>query len=95
MTAVSASSGEILWRERAFARAHLVDAGERILLLDENGTLAVVELSPAGIEVLARWKLPVDELMWTPPSVDGNRVYVRTRTQLLALDLPPPAPVSR
>lgn len=90
LTAVSASSGEILWRERAFGRAHLIDAGERILLLDENGTLAVVELGPAGIEVRARWKLPQDELMWTAPSVAGNRVYVRTRTQLLALELPSP-----
>ena len=90
LTAVDASSGEILWRDRAFARAHLVEIGDRALVLDESGTLAAVVLSRTGLRIDARYRLMLDEPLWTPPSVAGGRVYVRTRLQLLALELPTP-----
>jgi outer membrane protein assembly factor BamB len=92
LTAVAAANGRILWRDRAFSRAHLVEIGERTLLLDESGTLALLTLSGDGVRVEARARLPLEEQVWTPPSVAGGRVYVRTRRRLLALELPAPAP---
>ena len=90
LTAVAASSGEILWRDRAFARAHLIEIGDRALLLDESGTLAMVAFSPTGLRIDARCRLPLDEPIWTPPSVADGRVYVRTRNQIMAIELPSP-----
>ena len=48
--------------------------------------LALVTLSRDGLEVHSQKKI-VDELVRTPPTVVGSRVYIRTRTQLVALDL--------
>ena len=86
LTAIDLATGDVLWRSREFARANLVRVGDRALLLDEDGELALVGLSAEGVEVLSRTQL-VDERAWTPPTVVGNRVYVRTRTQVMALEL--------
>lgn len=88
MTAISLDSGRVLWRDRAFQRANLVQVGERVLVLDEDGVLGLVSLSPEGMTVHAKSEL-LSELAWTPPTVVGNQVYVRTRTQILALELTP------
>lgn len=87
MTAISLATGEVLWRDRSFQRANLVQVGRRSLLLDEDGALGLVTLTPEGLEVHAKTEL-LDELAWTPPTVVRNRVYVRTRARILALELP-------
>ena len=88
LTAIDLENGEVLWRSREFARANLVRVGQRALLLDEDGELALVGLSRQGLEVFARTQV-LDELAWTPPTVVGRTVFLRTRTQVLALQLPP------
>jgi outer membrane protein assembly factor BamB len=89
LSAIDLHNGEVLWRSREFARANLVRMGERALLLDEDGEVALVGLSREGLEVFARAQV-LDEQAWTPPTVVGRRVFLRTRTQILALQLPSP-----
>ena len=86
LAAVEIATGEVVWRDRSFGRANLVEAGARTLLFDEHGVLALVTLSRDGLEVHSQKKI-VDELVRTPPTVVGSRVFIRTRTQLVALDL--------
>ncbi|HUG54607.1 MAG TPA: PQQ-binding-like beta-propeller repeat protein [Vicinamibacteria bacterium] len=87
LTAVEVGTGRIAWRDRSFARSNLVKLGERVLLLDEDGVLGVVTLAPQGLTVHSRHRL-VDDLAWTPPSVVGERLYLRTARELLAVELP-------
>lgn len=57
-----------------------------LVILDEDGRLAVVTLAPAGLTVLQEAQL-TSKLSWTAPTVIGRRLYVRDRKVLVALDL--------
>jgi len=77
----------VTWRDRAFAKAKLVECGQgRLLVLDEDGSLGLVRVSPRGLEVEARAEV-FSSRSWTAPTVVGNRVYLRNRKTMLALDL--------
>ncbi len=88
LVAVEISSGELAFRQRGFAKANLLVAGERLIILDEDGNLAVGTPSPEGIEIHARAKV-LDRLAWTVPTLLGTRLYVRDRHQMKAFELGP------
>jgi len=86
MTAVSVKTGAIAWQQRGFARAQLIHADGKLVLLDEDGTLALATASPERFDVLARTTL-LKSLAWTPPTLVGTRLYLRDRASIVALDL--------
>jgi outer membrane protein assembly factor BamB len=86
MACVDFRTGDIRWRKRIFRRANLLNAGERTILLDERGKLAVVELSPEGMTILAQAKIS-DDRTWTVPTLVGTTLYVRDQTTIRAYEL--------
>jgi len=88
LTAVDLPTGELLWRERGFGRASLVHTGseDRVIVLDEDGNLALTRMSPAGMEVLTRAQV-LATTSWSAPTVVGTTLYVRDRAVIQALDL--------
>jgi outer membrane protein assembly factor BamB len=86
MTCVNMRSGQVAWQERGFARGQLVKTGEKLILLDEEGTLALVEATPAGLKVLAKESI-LQSPSRTPPTLSGSKLYLRDRKSLMALDL--------
>jgi outer membrane protein assembly factor BamB len=87
MTCVNIRSGEIAWQQRGFAKAQLVAAAAgKMILLDEDGTLALVEATPKELRVLAKTSL-LQKTAWTPPTLVGTKLYLRDRKDLMALDL--------
>jgi outer membrane protein assembly factor BamB len=87
LAAIDVETGSVAWRDRSFGRLNMVRLGDRALVLDEKGTLGLVSLSPQGLTVHSRIQLR-DEIAWTAPTVSGQRAYVRTKRELIALDLP-------
>jgi outer membrane protein assembly factor BamB len=104
MTAVHVKTGRTAWQRRAFAKAQLVYADGKLIVLDEDGTLSLTIATPQSLEILSQATL-LRKTAWTPPTLVGTRLYVRDRTTLLALDLgaqpvatrgnPPPPPSPR
>jgi outer membrane protein assembly factor BamB len=86
LTCVNIRSGQVAWQERGFAKGQLVKTGEKLILLDEDGTLALIEEAPAGVKVLAKVPL-LQRVSWTPPTLSGSKLYLRDRRVLMALDL--------
>jgi len=86
MTCVNLRSGEIAWQQRGFAKAQLLGADDKLILLDEDGTLALVEATPKEFRVLAQMPL-LQHLSWTAPTLSGSNLYLRDRQVLVALDL--------
>jgi hypothetical protein len=76
----------VVWRDRAFAKAKLVRADGLLIVLDEDGSLGMVTVSPKGLEVLARAEV-FSSRSWTAPTLVGTRLYLRDREQVMALDL--------
>mgnify|MGYP002402713587 CR=1 FL=1 len=87
MTAVNMRTGEIAWRERGFAEAALLCVGRHLLILDENGILALATATPKSLTVHSRTKV-LDEPAWTIPTLIGNTVFLRDRKVAKALILP-------
>ena len=86
LTAMNVKTGAIHWQDRAFARAQLLYADGKLILLDEDGTLGLAQVSPQGVKVLGRASI-LENRAWTPPSLVGRTLYVRDRKTIAAFDL--------
>jgi outer membrane protein assembly factor BamB len=86
MSAVEIASGRIAWQTRDFAKAQLLYADGKLIVLDEEGTLGLARATPERFQVLARVPLQ-KRLSWTPPTLVGTRLYVRDRATISALEL--------
>jgi hypothetical protein len=79
----SAATGRIVWQDRTFSEASLVRAGDQIVLLDDDGELAIVALSPQGLTVQAR-NCVFSGNTRIVPNLDGHRLYLRDRKEIMA-----------
>jgi len=86
MTCVKLRTGEIAWQERGFAKAQLLAADREWILVDEDGTLALVEPTPAEFRVQTRTAM-LEHISWTAPTLSGTTLYLRDRHSVMALDL--------
>jgi outer membrane protein assembly factor BamB len=86
VTAIHARTGEVALQDRRFAKASFVRADGKVILLDEDGTLALVTLSPDTLTVLAQAEV-ASGVSWTVPTLVGRTVYLRDRLNIMALDL--------
>jgi outer membrane protein assembly factor BamB len=86
ISAIDLKSGQVAWQDRSFARAQLLYADGKVIVLDEDGVLGLATVSPQGLKVLARASV-LQHLAWTPPTLIGTTLYVRDRRTLSAFDL--------
>jgi outer membrane protein assembly factor BamB len=84
--ALDVRTGEVAWQERGFSRANLVHADGKLVILDEDGQLALVEVSPAGLKRLTSTKI-FTTTAWTVPTLVGTTLYARDRERMVALSL--------
>ena len=91
VAALDAETGEEAWRERTFARAQMLNAGGLLVILDEDGELAVASVTLDGMQVHARATVLTSNA-WTAPTLVGSTLYARDRHRIVALDLGDPAP---
>lgn len=86
-TGIDLESGEVTYRTREVARAFVLLADGKLILLDEDGTLALAV--PQGSELEFRGKAEVlASKSWTPPTLVGNTLLVRDQEEMVALRLP-------
>lgn len=85
-TALNIKTGKIAWRDRSVARASVISAEGRFIILDEDGNLILATPTPEGLKVHSRMEL-LKSNAWTVPTLAGTRLYVRDRKSIMALDL--------
>lgn len=93
VAALDAETGEEAWRERTFARAQMLNAGGLLVILDEDGELAVASVTLDGMQVHARATVLTSNA-WTAPTLVGSTLYARDRQRIVALDLGDPNAVA-
>jgi outer membrane protein assembly factor BamB len=86
MNAVELKTGKVMWQERGFAKAQLLYADGKIILADQDGTLALCKVSPQKFEVLSKAQV-LESIAWTPPTLVGAHLYIRDRKTIQAFDL--------
>ncbi len=83
LTATDIKTGKLLWRDRTFPKASLVAVGKQLLILDEEGVLALATPTETGLTGHGKIRV-LENNSWTPPTVVLTRVYVRDRRNLAA-----------
>jgi outer membrane protein assembly factor BamB len=86
LSAIEMKTGKIAWRDRTFAKAHLLWADGKVILIDENGMLALCRVSPQKLEVLSKAPM-LENISWSAPALVGTKLYLRDRKNLMALEL--------
>jgi hypothetical protein len=86
MTAVEIKTGNIVWQDRSFPKTNFVYADGKLILLDEDGNLALATLSQQGMKVISKAAV-LENRAWTPPTLAGTKLYLRDRKNIVALDL--------
>ncbi|MGD8454554.1 MAG: PQQ-like beta-propeller repeat protein [Phycisphaerae bacterium] len=83
---IELATGRVAWRERGFSKATCVYGDGKLILLDENGTLALTTVKPEGLTVHSRCRL-TQRCSWTVPTLVGQTLYIRDRHRIMALNL--------
>jgi outer membrane protein assembly factor BamB len=86
LTALDVKTGQARWQHRGFGRASLVHAGDKAIVLDEDGDLALAKLAPEGATILSQAKI-FETVSWTAPTLVGTTLYARDREKIVALNL--------
>ena len=86
LTALDIKTGQAAWQHRGFGRASLVQAGDKTIIMDEDGDLALARLTPQGATILTQARI-FETTTWTAPSLVGTTLYARDREKIVALDL--------
>jgi outer membrane protein assembly factor BamB len=84
--AVDVDTGDMVWRDRSVSRSTVLGAGSKLIILDEDGNLALAEPGDAGLNVLAKAQV-LEGRSWTVPTLCGNRLFLRDHKVIMALDL--------
>jgi outer membrane protein assembly factor BamB len=86
LTAVKVTTGEIAWQDRSFAKSSLLYADGKLIVLDEDGNLALAVPSAEGLRVLTKAAV-LQGNAWTVPTLAGTTLYVRDRKKIVAIQL--------
>ncbi len=83
--AVSLKDGEVLWEDKKWKDANPVLAGGVPLLLSGKGRLARCQFADGGVKEGSGFD--ATGRSWTPPTVVGDRVYLRDGKEVVAVNL--------
>ena len=86
LAGVNVKTGDIAFQDRSFPKANLLYADGKLIILDEDGNLALATVSPAGLTVISKVSV-MKNLAWTVPTLVGTKLYLRDRRTIAALDL--------
>ena len=88
LTAMDFMTGALKWRDRSVGKGNCIYADQRLYCMGENGTVGLIEPSPAAYKEVSRFHIPSGAFpTWTPPVVADGRLYLREQDTLYAFDI--------
>jgi hypothetical protein len=82
----AAETGEKRWCEGGFHAPQLIYTGDRVIILDQAGTLAIATMEGDKLSIRSRVKLEKTG-PWGSPSLENGILFVRDSARAFALDL--------
>lgn len=86
LTAVNVQTGELFWQERGYPRSNFIYAGDKLIILDEDGNLSLAAVSPRGMRVISKAGV-LTNYARTAPTLVGTKLYLRDQKTIMAFDL--------
>jgi outer membrane protein assembly factor BamB len=87
-------TGRIKWKGGHYEYGQILLLENVLLVIAENGDLALVEISPGGGHELARVHA-IEGKTWNHPAISGSRLFVRNGEEAACYDLGPLQTASR
>lgn len=84
------NTGKELWSRRDIGHAGLIAADGKLIAFTDTGELLLIRATSEQGAVLSRVRVCEGETCWSAPALANGRVYLRTPSQLVCLDLRPP-----
>lgn len=79
--------GDIRWSTSKVGQASTLFADNKLLLFSDNGELLLAEANPVEYVERGRVKLFTDEVCWTSPALADGRLFLRSRTQAVCVNV--------
>jgi outer membrane protein assembly factor BamB len=84
---ISAADGSERW-SAPIGFGSLIAAGDKLIVLDEEGGLHIAEASPEKYNVISTVATGLEKLCWTPPVLANGMIYCRNdKGTLVAIDV--------
>lgn len=94
LTCLDARTGEVKWKAGRYGHGQFLLASGHLVMLSEEGELALVRATPAGHEEVARFPVLAGKT-WNHPALDDGRLLVRNLAEMAAFDLRLPGAADR
>jgi outer membrane protein assembly factor BamB len=86
LTCLEIRTGKVAWRQKGFKKGSLLRVDNHLIVLGEDGKLALLEANPKEYRELARAR-PFRNRCWTMPVLADGRLFLRDQKQVKCLDL--------
>ena len=86
LACVDAATGELQWKGGRYGYGQLLLAGDHLVVLTEDGDLALVRATPERHDERARFEA-IDGKTWNVPAMADGRLFVRNAREMAAYDL--------
>lgn len=83
---IDATSGELRWAHRGLGKGSLIVADDLLIILGDQGVLAIAEAAAEGYRELSRLQV-MEGPSWTAPSLAQGRLFLRNHKEMVCLDL--------
>jgi outer membrane protein assembly factor BamB len=87
LACVDEKDGHQVWREGRYGHGQLLLTGDLLVILAENGDLALVEAKPEAFHELGKMHVLEGVKTWNYPALANGRVYVRNHEEMACYDL--------
>jgi outer membrane protein assembly factor BamB len=87
LVCLDGATGERRWKGGRYGHGQILLVGDLILVSGEDGTVALVEATPAEHRETARFAA-LDGKTWSPPALAGSRLIVRSDREAACFELP-------
>jgi len=83
---INANTGGLKWSKRRLGRGSLIYADGKLIVLGEKGKLVLLKADPEKYNELTKSKI-LKGRCWTPPALADGRLYLRSRKELVCVNL--------
>jgi outer membrane protein assembly factor BamB len=86
LAALDAETGDLKWKGGRYGYGQVVLAGNNLIVLTEDGDLALVRTNPDRHEEITRFRV-LEGKTWNVPAISGGYLLVRNLSEMAAFDL--------
>jgi outer membrane protein assembly factor BamB len=87
LACLDAKTGERKWREGRYEHGQILLSGDLLVVLAENGRLALVEATPEGHREIGAIPALRGAKTWNPPALANGRLYIRNAEEMACYEL--------